>query len=365
MTDKTIADQRLIHQRIERPASLEPEDVVRMFGAMQAQDYMQAVWAVGLRTPSAGLSQVEQAIAEGKLLLTWTLRGTLHFVPPENAKWMLQLCAPRILRQAAARLIQLELDEKTLERCRKIIYSALKGGRQLPRPDLMRILEEQGVSTSGQRGYHILWHCAYNGLICFGPRSGKQQTFVLLDEWVGHSRELSFGESLAELAKLYFTAHGPATVQDFAWWTGMTLTDARAGLEAVRSSLQSGMIAGSEYWIPKTAAETGGEAAAVHLLAGFDEYILGYKDRSAVLEPETAPLIVPGNNGIFLATVVVDGRVAGTWKRTIKKKSVELIIMPFAPFDLPVLDGVQQAAERYAAFLGLPLTKLEYLNMPG
>lgn len=131
VTNKRIADQRLIHQRIQQPPSLQPGEVVRAFGAMQAQDYMHAVWAIGLRTPSAGLLEVEQAIADRKLLLTWTLRGTLHFVPPENAKWMLQLCAPRILRQAAARLTQLELDDKLLERCRKIIYNALKGGRQL------------------------------------------------------------------------------------------------------------------------------------------------------------------------------------------------------------------------------------------
>lgn len=148
----------------------------------------------------------------------------------------------------------------------------------------------------------------------------KQQTFVLLDEWVEYSRELSFEESLNELASLYFTAHGPATVQDFAWWAGLTLTDARAGLEAVRSSLQPEVIDGNEYWRPDPAAVTAAEPAGVHLLAGFDEYILGYKDRSAVLEPESFPLIVPGNNGIFLATVVADGRVAGTWKRTIKKK---------------------------------------------
>jgi hypothetical protein len=258
VTNKSIADQRLVHQRIQQPPALQPGEVVRSFGAMQAQDYMQAVWAVGLRTPSAGLPEVEQAIADRKLLLTWTLRGTLHFVPPENAKWMLQLCAPRMLRQAAARLTQLELDDKNLERCRKIIYHALKGGHQLTRPDLLKLLEDQGVCISGQRGYHILWHSAYNGLICFGPRSGKQQTFVLLDEWVEHSRELSFGESLSELAKLYFTAHGPATVQDFAWWAGLTLTDARAGLEAVRSSLQSEVISGSEYWMTYTAAASAG-----------------------------------------------------------------------------------------------------------
>ncbi|QUL58306.1 AlkZ family DNA glycosylase [Paenibacillus tritici] len=368
VTIQHIADQRLVRQRIQGSGSapLEPGEVVRLFGAMQAQDYMQAVWAVGLRTPSAGLPQVEQAIKGRQLLLTWTLRGTLHFVPPENAKWMLQLCAPRILRQAASRLTQLGLDDKKLERCRKIIYHALKGGRQLPRPELLKLLEEQGMDTTGQRGYHILWHSAYNGLICFGSRSGKQQTFVLLDEWVEHSRELSFEESLAELAGTYFTAHGPATVQDFAWWAGLTLTDARAGLEAVRSRLHSETMDGSEYWQPLSdpaSAALPAARAGVHLLAGFDEFILGYKDRSAVLEPETAPLIVPGNNGIFLPIVVVDGRVAGTWKRTIKTKGVELQISTFAPLDLPTQEGVRQAAERYAAFLNLPLTRLEYLEV--
>lgn len=303
---------------------------------------------------------MEQAIADRKLLLTWTLRGTLHFVPPENAKWMLQLCAPRILRQAASRLAQLELDDKLLERCRKIIYTSLKGGRQLTRPGLLKLLEEQGISTSGQRGYHILWHSAYNGLICFGPRSGKQQTFVLLDEWVKDSRELSFTESLAELAGRYFTSHGPATVQDFAWWAGLTLTDARAGLEAVRAGLQPEVIDGSGYWMPGPAELTTTGPSGVHLLAGFDEYILGYKDRSAVLEPENAKLIVPGNNGIFLPPVLVGGQVAGTWKRTVKTRGIELFISPFAPFDTAATEGVEQEAERYAAFLNLPLNKLEY-----
>ncbi|WNS44616.1 winged helix DNA-binding domain-containing protein [Paenibacillus sp. MMS20-IR301] len=362
MTHEMIANQRMLRQRIQQPGSLRPEEVVRRFGAMQAQDYGQAVWAIGLRTPSAGLAEVEQAIAERKLLLTWTLRGTLHFIPPENAKWMLQLCAPRIMRQAAARLNQLALDDKLLERCRKLLYQALKGGRQLERQALLQLLEQQGISTAGQRGYHILWHSAYSGLICFGPRSGKQQTFVLLDEWAADSRELSFSESLAELARLYFTAHGPATVQDFAWWAGLTLTDARAGHEAVRAGLLPAVVDGCEYWQP---AEPGTERTAfpgVHLLAGFDEYILGYKDRSAVLDPETAPLIVPGNNGIFLPTLIAGGRAAGTWKRTIKRKGAELFVKPFAPLNTGIREEVQQAAERYAAFLDMPLIKLEYVQ---
>lgn len=361
MTNKRIAGLRLLNQHISSPAFQQPEQVVRALGALQAQDYMQAVWAIGLRTGSAGLADVERAITEREILLTWSLRGTIHCVPPEDVKWMLQLCAPRLLRAAKRRLEQLELDDQTLERCRRIIYHALKGGQCVTRPDLLRLLEEEGISTASQRGYHILWHCAYNALICFGPLHGKQQTFVLLDEWVTGSRELSFDESLAELALRYFTTHGPATVYDFAWWTGMTVTDARAGLDAVSNELISEVIESGEYWMPNTpgdGTETG-KSSGVYLLPGFDEYILGYKDRSAVLEPKTAPLIVPGNNGVFMPTIVWDGQVIGIWKRTLKKKGAELMVYPFRSLDGVLKEQLEQAAGRYAAFLGLPLTKLD------
>ncbi|WP_074107605.1 winged helix DNA-binding domain-containing protein [Paenibacillus helianthi] len=350
-----IADRRLANQFIHSSASMEPEEVVRRLGALQAQDYLQAVWAIGLRTPSATLAQVERAVAERKIALTWTLRGTIHFVPPEDVKWLLQLCAPRLLRQAVRRMEQLELDEKTLGRARKIIYNALKNGGSLRRPDVLALLEAEGIRTGGQRGYHILWHSAYNGLICFGPRSGKQQTFVLLDQWVEHSRELSFEESLSELALRYFTAHGPATVQDFAWWAGLTLTEARAGLDAVKSKLETGVFSGTEYWSPASSRGHMPIASEVHLLPGFDEYILGYGDRSAVLEPETAPLIVPGNNGVFLPTIAAGGQIIGTWKRTVKTKGVDLKFSPFTKLAQDQEERLMLAAERYASFLGLPV----------
>ncbi|MNI30326.1 hypothetical protein D3C73_841710 [compost metagenome] len=355
-----IAYRRLANQLINSPISLEPEEVVRRLGALQAQDYLQAVWAVGLRTPSATLAAVERAIAEGKIVLTWTLRGTIHCVPPEDVKWLLQLSGPRLLKQAVRRLAQLELDERTLERSREIIYNALANGGSIRRPDVLALLEGEGIRTEGQRGYHILWHSAYSGLICFGPRSGKQQTFVLLDKWVEHSRELSFGESLSELALRYFTAHGPATVKDLAWWAGITLTEARAGLEAVKPELLSEIITGTEYWMPAApAAGTQLPSKEVHLLPGFDEYILGYNDRSAVLEPETAPRIVPGNNGVFLPAIAAGGQILGTWKRTVKTKGIELKFSPFEPLEHKWREKLMQAAERYAAFLGLPVLKTE------
>lgn len=267
MANRRIAESRLFNQKITSSASLKPEEIVRSMGAVQAQDYGQAVWAIGLRTPSSALADVEKAFARRRMVLTWTLRGTIHYVPPEDVKWMLQLCAPRLLRQAVTRLTRLELDEKTLERCRKIIYNTLKGGGRITRPELLQRLEDGGIRTGDQRGYHILWHSAYNGLISFGPLEGKQQTFVLLDDWVEHSRELSFEESLAELALRYFKGHGPATVQDLAWWAGMTLTDARAGLEAVKGQLSSEHIEGVEYWMPVDPGTRTAVPSDIHLLA--------------------------------------------------------------------------------------------------
>lgn len=234
MTNKMIAAQRLYNQKIVDSKLIKPEQVVKELGAVQAQDYMQAMWAIGLRIPSSSLADIERAIADRKMILNWTLRGTLHFVPPEDVKWMHQLSVPRLAGQTKRRNAELGLDDQTLERCRHIIVNALQGGKQLDRALLLQLIEEEGIHTGNQRGYHMLWNVAYQGLICFGPMNGKQQTIVLLEEWVPQFRELSYDESLYELARRYFTGHGLATVQDFAWWAGITLTDARRGLEAVK-----------------------------------------------------------------------------------------------------------------------------------
>lgn len=357
MTNNRIAHSRLYNQSIAGSLLHTPEQVVKEMGAVQAQDYMQAVWAIGLRSPSSNLADIERTIADRKIILTWTLRGTLHFVPAEDVKCMLQLSAPRLIGPTKRRMAELGLDDRTLERCREIIIGALKGGRQLDRFDLLQLIEEEGIHTGNQRGYHLLWNSGYQGLICFGPLKGKQQTNVLLDEWVPHARELSYEESLQVHAQRYFTSHGLATIHDFAWWAGLTLTDARRGLESVKKQLQSEVIEGSEYWMSSIPPASTHEDSGVYLLPGFDEYILGYKDRSAVLEPERAPLIVPGNNGVFMPTIVVGGQVVGIWKRTLKTKGMEIVINPFRELG-EAEELVLKAAERYAAFIGLPILKM-------
>lgn len=356
VTHSDIVDRRLLNQRIGGEQFETPEEVVRWMGAIQAQDYLQALWAIGLRMRQATVTQVEQAIADGKIIRTWPMRGTIHFVAPEDARWMLKLSASRMIAADKRRLEQLELDYAIIERCQTLFYDALQGGKRLPRSDMMRLLEDAGISAKNQRGYHILWHSAHTGLICIGPRQDKEQTFVLLDEWAPHTRELSREEALAELARRYFTGHGPATIHDFAWWAGLTVMDAKAGLEATKSGLLSEKIDGKAYWMAQDTPDHGVyDPSRVHLLPGFDEYLLGYKDRGAVLAAEHAPKIVPGANGIFLPTIVVAGQVAGTWKRTLKKTSVDIAVSLFTHHGASEA-SIIEAAQCYSAFLGLPLS---------
>ena len=354
LTTRELALWRLANQRITGSKPVDPGAVVRWLGAMQAQDYQQAVWAVGLRTEAATVTDIEQAIADRTIVRTWPMRGTIHFVPAADAKWMLRLCASRVIARDGRRLEQLGLDASIIERSRELVADTLRGGKRLSRAGMLAVLEVAGISTAGQRGYHLLWYLAQTGLICFGPQQGTEQTFVLLDEWVPDSHELDGEEALAVLAGRYFASHGPATVHDFARWAGLTVTEARAGLAAA-PGLTRAEVDGTAYWMaadaPSRIAEGEGRA---FLLPGFDEYLLGYKDRRAVLADEHAPRIVPGNNGVFQPMIVVAGQVVGTWKRAIKKRGVELTLTPFAPLG-EAEASVSAAATGYSAFLGLPL----------
>lgn len=270
---------------------------------------------------------------------------------------MLSVSTPRTLRAARGRMAQLELDEATIERCAALFRDALTGGKRLTRPAMMTLLADAGMRPTGQRGYHILWQTAQAGVICLGPLEGRQQTVVLLDEWIPAARDLPRADAVAELAGRYFTSHGPATVHDFAWWTGLTLTEARAGLDAVTSRLVMDIRDDTEYWLSADAGSAAADAPRVHLLPGFDEYVLGYKDRGGVLAPEHASKIVPGNNGIFMPALVVDGQVIGTWTRTRTRTGVTLTLHPFARLTAPD-DSIAAAAERYGAFIGLPVTSI-------
>lgn len=349
MTSSEIARRRLRNQRIVGAKFEKPADVVGRLGAVQAQDYLGALWAVGLRMRGATESEVERALAEKTIIRTWPMRGTLHFVAAADVRWMLKLLTPRVVAGSARRHEQLGLDEATFARSQELLARALEGGKQLRRDAIYGLLGAAHISTSGGRGLHILSRLAQDGLICFGAREGKQQTFALLDEWAPAAKTLGRDEALAELARRYFTSHGPATLQDFAWWSGLKTADARAGLEMARPHLVREAEGGQAFWLDASTPAVKEGSPTAHLLPAFDEYTVAYKDRSAVLDPSRAK---KAGGGIFNPTVVVDGQIAGTWKRALKKNSV--VITP-SYFDKPSraeARAVATAASRYGDFIG-------------
>jgi hypothetical protein len=348
-----IARLRLTAQHISQADFTSAKEVVSYMGAMQAQDYPGALWAIALRTPNLTREDVEKAITDRQIVRTWPMRGTLHFVAAEDARWMVNLLAPRTLAATAGRRRQLEIDDDVIAKSHAIISGALSGGKCFTRLKLCQILEDSSIATSGQRGIHILHHLAETGLLCFGPHEGKQPTFVLMDEWLPPTPEKPREVTLGELARRYFISHGPASLRDFAGWANLTMRDAKLGLELANSELAHQETNDSTYWYSPNATPA---APATYLLPGFDEYMLGYKDRSAALVLEHTNKIVPGNNGMFLATLVIDGQIVGTWKRIVRAKSQLLTIMPFIPLTEARIASIEPAVKRYEQYCGVPTT---------
>lgn len=354
-TVKDIASLRLYNQQISHQTYKTPAEIVRHMGAIQAQDYASALWAIGLRLPNATLSDIEQTIVSKQIVRTWPMRGTLHFVAPEDIRWMLKLLTPKVITGAASRHRGLNLDESVFGQAADVLVQNLQGGKILTRNEAFAVLEGHGIATANQRGVHILWTLAQRGLLCYGPHKRKEPTFVLLDEWLPAEPEISREESLARLAERYFTSHGPATIEDFATWGRLSLTDARAGLQEVENKLVHEKIGDKTYWFAQP-SQTRQAANSAFLLPGYDEYILGYKDRSDVLAPEHSHKVVPGGNGVFRPIIVVDGQIVGLWQRKITKKSVTIKFEPFGRLDPAYLSSLEQSAQQYGRFLGLPVT---------
>ena len=349
-----IGFARLMNQQIATPRFTQPREVVAWLGAMQAQDYTGALWSIGLRMTGATEQSIEQAIVDRSIVRTWPMRGTLHFVAAQDIRWLLTLLTPRLIAGSAGRYRQLELDENIFAHSQEVFVEALQGGKGLTREELLQQLDEAGIATTGQRGYYLLVRAAQNGLICFGPIQGKQQTFVLLDEWLPPTQPLGREEALAELTRRYFTSHGPATLPDFTGWAGLTVTEAKIGLVGAGNTLIQETVGERTYWLPHQTPAVKNDISNAFLLPGFDEFILGYKDRSAVLDPAFNNHICPGGNGVFQPTMVVDGQVVGTWKRSVKKGKLLITLTPFHAREAEKRSALTVAAEQYAAFLGLP-----------
>jgi hypothetical protein len=354
MSPANLIDQRLSNQHISRQTLDEPAGIVARMGAIQAQDYAAAKWAVGLRSRHASEADIERAVADGRILRTHILRPTWHFVAPADIRWMLTLTAPRVNAANAHAHRTLELDPATFRRSNAALTKALRDGKQLTRLQLASVLQRAGVNTDELRFIHLLMRAELDGIICSGARQGRQFTYALLDERAPLTPALQREEALARLAGRYFASHGPATLQDFVWWSGLTMADARAGVEALEAQLVQEAVDGRTYWFAAAASAKSGPTAA-WLLPNYDEYVVGYTDRSAIFDPAHADKLDARNNPLFQHTIVIDGRIAGTWKRTLKKDSVVVELNLFSQPKKAVEQAIAMAAERYGTFLGLPL----------
>lgn len=346
---------RLHNHRLSQTRFTESAQAVSWMGAIQAQDFAHARHAVGLRCAGVTEAHVFQAIADRTLVRTWAMRGTLHLIAAADVRWLVSLVAPFILPRIAGVDRQLGLDEATIARSHEAIGQTLAGGQQLTREALLSALAQQGFPTTGQHGSHLLYHAALTGLICQGEPQGKQDTYTLLDEWLLPTPALTQTEALAELARRYFQSHGPATIHDFASWAGLPLNKAREGLAGIKAELIAETVGEMVYWRPRPFTLPADPSPTAHLLPGFDEYFLGYKDRSLVLDPQYNEQVATFN-GIFRPTIVLDGQIVGTWQRTVKKKAVVITLAPFKPLTAGERERVIAAANPYRSFLNLPLT---------
>ncbi|HEU0002003.1 MAG TPA: winged helix DNA-binding domain-containing protein [Ktedonobacteraceae bacterium] len=359
MTNLDIAHQRLHNQFLSQQTFEKPEDVVQWLGAVQSQDYGAAKWALGLRLQNAADDVIEQAFAGGAILRTHVMRPTWHFVTPADIRWMLALTAPRVLAAMAYYDRTLELDNAAIMKSNAVLAKALQGDKQLTRAELASELQQAGIACDNlQRLGHIIMHAELDGVVCSGARRGKQFTYALLDERAPQTRTVDHDEALAEFARRYFTSHGPATLQDFVWWSGLTMADAKAGLEMVSSQLAHDVVESQTYWFSPSTSPTYDLLQTIYLLPNFDEYTVGYSDRSAVIDESDLTKFDRWGN-VLNNTVALDGRVIGTWKRVLKKNAVMITPKLFAPLSEAETCALAAAANRYGVFLGFPASVLE------
>lgn len=320
-TKQELALLRLVAQGVVGPQPATPEQVVHRLLCLQAQDYWSGIASVAVRSV-ASLAAVEGALNAGAIVRAWPLRGTLHLLAAADLHWLRVLLAPRELAAAATREARLGIDDGVLDQAQRIAVEVISSRGPVSRAEITAAWKVAGIDTSNQRGYHLIWHLAHTGTLCFGPVHQGQQRLVLVAEWMPAASEMERGDALANLARRYFDSHGPATPADLARWANLTAADTKRAIGAARPSLTSITLEDSEYLLgPSTEDKLAvyrDEAEAVIALPAFDELIFGYRDRTPTLPDEHSASVFAHRNGIPRSTIVLGGQVVATWKRPTK-----------------------------------------------
>jgi hypothetical protein len=354
MTSSEIIKLRLYNQQLAETRFTKPQELVSWMGAIQSQDYRMAKWAIGLRLQQSDDTIIEKAFNEGKILRTHVLRPTWHFVAPRDIRWMLELTARRILSSLAHNDRHLSLDKKVLKKTNDVLARALEGGKQLTRNEVREELQRAKIDTSQLRFIHLLEHAELDRVICSGPRRDKQFTYALFDERVPR-KSLGRDEALAELTKRFFISRGPATIYDFAWWSGLSVTEAKKGIEMIKRKFTKEITDGKEYFFQVPPNFKSEIAQTALLLPNYDEYIVSYKDRTEAINKKHMAVISKERNAVFTNSILINGKIEGIWQSIIKNDSVTFKTRTFSTLSGAKQRLIKKATDRFSQFLGKSL----------
>lgn len=351
MNNKDIILQRLINQRIVQSDFTTPEQVVSYMGAMQAQDWSMAKWAIGLRLPGSCDADIEKAFNEGSILRTHVLRPTWHVVTPMDIGWITKLSAPRVHALNGLYYRKFGLDDKTLKKTRDILRKELADNNFKTREELNEKFVKSKISGDRVKLAYIMMHAELEGLICSGPRIGKQFTYAMLAERAPKAIALSNTDALQRLATIYFTSRGPASMADFAWWSGLKMVDCKTAVESLDNSFERMVIDDTEY-IMKENPNPESKRSATFLMPDYDEYGIGYKDRSMYHHPRWAAKEKVAAQEFFHA-MVVDGYFGGMWAKVTKGNKPAVNVKPLPSIPVKYKGAIARAEKDYNRFFGV------------
>ena len=342
----SVVHRRLHAQRLASGRFARPAQAVHWLGAMQAQEFAEAKWSIGERVGGSTDADVEDAFARGEILRTHVLRPTWHFVTPADIRWMLRLTGPRV--HAANRYMyrKLDLSDDVLARTHAAIARAFEADEALTRAELAGALREAGIVADGLRLGYLLMHAELEQLVCSGPRRGKQQTYASFDKRVPPGRELTRDDALADLTLRFFRSRGPATVRDFTSWSGLTVSDAKAGLRLAEGQLDAEVDDQGTSWIGPPGE--GEPTRGAFLIPMYDEMVSGYRDLRIVLAQP------PPREGMLSRPIVIDGRTVGSWKRTVTKRTAIVEATLFTELSAAEASALHAVVERFGRFMQLP-----------
>ncbi len=350
MSPNDILSLRLYNQHLTSPQSTNPVDLVTHLGAVQSQEYIGAKWAVGQRLIGATNESMDTAFNNGEILRTHVMRPTWHFVAPNDILWMQELTSPRVKRIMEYYNKNLELDKKLFEKTNSLLVKNLKG-KSMTRAEIKELLSKIGIEATTQRLAHIVSWAELDGLICSGPMRGKQHTYALVEDRAPHAKRLGHEEALLELTRRYFQSHGPATVKDFVWWSGLLTTDARRGLALLGKSVEHEIVGNKTYWFFRSDIPTMPDG--IYLLPTYDENTIAYTERELFYDNKNEDIMGRPGNALFLNAVMHEGKVIAAWRRSFTKKEAIVDLRPFEKFTKFQTNQLQKTAEKYGRFFGL------------